>query len=179
LHVQTKNGKNVGKKRCPLVEKNKKPQKKIIYSLEKEIISDSIEVIKKLTEKDQEEEFKYSQSNAFNDADSTLKNLLATVPKLNCFILKHKGSKSRSGATNVMHAKLVLKNVDGTIGNIERRIFSFDSNCSEGLSDGGLFFLKKRFMQQQYLFTIDLFDVVGQEYIYLLRGFIPARILDF
>jgi hypothetical protein len=48
-----------------------------------------------------------------------------------------------------MHAKLVLKNVNGTIGNIERRIFSFDLSGSVGLSDGGLCFLKKKFMQQQ------------------------------
>jgi hypothetical protein len=106
--------------RCPYIKKNKKPPKEIIYpqprdSLEKEFISesednkfrkdDSIEAIKKSMEENQKEEFNYSQNNTFNDADPTPKNLLATVPKLNCFILKRTGNKSRSGATNVMHAK--------------------------------------------------------------------------
>jgi hypothetical protein len=136
-------------------------------------------VIKKLTEKDQEEVFKYSQNNTFNDADPTPKNLLATVPKLNCFILKRTGSKSRSGAINVMHEKLVLKNVDGIIGNIERRIFSFDLNGSEGLSDGGLFFLKKWFMQQQYLFTVDLFGCSKTRIYLFTEGFHITRLLDF
>jgi hypothetical protein len=108
-------------------------------------------------EKDQEEEFKYSQCDTFNDADPTPKNLLATVPKLNCFILKRTENKGRSEATNIIHAKLVLNNVNGIFGNIERNAFSFNFDGDEGLSDCGLFFLKRRFVQQQNVFTVNLF----------------------
>jgi hypothetical protein len=108
-------------------------------------------------EKIQEDEFKYSQNNTFNDAAPTPKNLLATVPKLNCFILKRTRSKSKSGATNVMHAKIVLKNVERIFTNIERKIFYFGLNSNEGLTNGELFFLEGRLMQRQYLFTVDSF----------------------
>jgi hypothetical protein len=68
------------------------------------------------------QEFRYSRDNKFNDAYPTPKNLLATVSKLNCIILKQTGSKSRSGATNMMHAKQVLKKNEIIVGNSERKI---------------------------------------------------------
>jgi hypothetical protein len=57
------------------------------------------------------------------------------------------------------------------IGNIERRIFSFDLYDSECLSGGGLFFLKKGFMQQQYLFTVDLFGCSKTRICLFTEGF--------
>jgi hypothetical protein len=77
------------------------------------------------------QEFRYSQDNIFNDAYPTPKNLLATVPKLNCIILKQTGSKSRSGATNMMHAEHALKKNEIIDRNIERKIFPFDPNTLE------------------------------------------------
>jgi hypothetical protein len=74
------------------------------------------------------------------------KNLLATVPKLNCIILKQNEDKSRSGTTNVMHAEQVLKDDEIIFRNIERKNFSFNLNVSVGLFDGELFFLKERFI---------------------------------
>jgi hypothetical protein len=130
-------------------------------------------------EKKQEKEFECSQNNTFNDVNSTPKNLLATVPKLNCFILKRTGSKSRSGATNVMHAKLVFKNVDGIFRNIERKIFSFDLISSEGLSNGALFFLKKRFMQQQYLFAVILIGYSKTRICLFTEGFHTGKNFGF
>jgi hypothetical protein len=46
------------------------------------------------------EEFKYSLQSKIEEVDPTPKNLLVTVPELNCFIKKQTGSKSNFGATN-------------------------------------------------------------------------------
>jgi hypothetical protein len=70
---------------------------------------------------------------------STLKNLLAIVPKLNCIILKQTGSKSRCGATNKMHAEQVLKKNEIIDRNTERKIFPFDPNNIRKLTEGELF----------------------------------------
>jgi hypothetical protein len=45
-----------------------------------------------------------------------------------------------------MHAKLVLKDVNGIFENIETKVFSIDLNDSESLSNDGLFFLEIRLM---------------------------------
>jgi hypothetical protein len=78
-----------------------------------------------------------------------------------------------------MHAKLVLKNVDGIFRNIERKFFSFDLNSSEGLSDGGLFFLKKGFMQQQYLFAVILIGCSKTRICLITEGFHTSKNFGF
>jgi hypothetical protein len=78
-----------------------------------------------------------------------------------------------------MHAKLMLKNVDGIVGNIERKNFSFNLNDSVGLSDGELFFLKERFIQQQFLFTVDLFGCSKTRICLFTEMFHTDRCLEF
>jgi hypothetical protein len=115
------------------------------------------------------QEFKYSQCNTINDAYPTPKNLLATVPKPNCIILKQTGGKSRSGATNVMHAEQVLKNNEVIFRNIKPRISSIDPNNVRKLTGGELFSYIIRLKQLLHFFIIKSFRCKTNIYLFIER----------